>query len=257
MEVTQTVIRLQHTIDIPFGLRELITAVQFGLQRSHYIAPVLLNDPCRILDEELETIGTAGSAHAVVKYKTHGVVIRPYIVRMTLINHAGVLRQVNMRNHIRTERCVIDILEAFAFSERIEDDAITERFLTGELKLDIEALGIGAYITGLRLRDRGRIGDDETEGINSRVLMERVAYGLGVITVVGEGIATPYVDLAITDRIIDMMVLGLDYVEVERVGTIATQFSLIAVIVHTGLVIGLTSPVEGLIIHDGDSAVSK
>ena len=45
---------------------------------------------------------------------------------------------------------------------------------SGELELYIEALGIGAYITGLRLRDRGRIGDDETEGINSRELMERI-----------------------------------------------------------------------------------
>ena len=51
--------------------------------------------------------------------------------------------------------------------------------------------------------------------------MERIANDLRVITVVSEGIATPYVNLAITDRIIDMMVLGLDYVEVERVGTIA------------------------------------
>ena len=88
-----------------------------------------------------------------------------------------------MRHHFSIERFVDDIYESFALSQCIEINAIVRRSLACVLEVDIEPVSVRADVAGTRRDDISRVGDDESQCVDSGEACLRLPNGIGVESV--------------------------------------------------------------------------
>ena len=246
VQVTLTVVRntdhirvgTNGTCDLPFYLRELVSTVVLLVQRSYYVVPVLLNDPARILNAELDVIDAARSAGTIVKYQTHGVPVRLDVVVLTHRQGIASLRNRDRSNLIFAEQLFVDdVLESNALCLCIEVDAVSGRFSTGVRERNIELFVIRAEVGCRRILNEGRTQYGQLQRVDSREKGLLTINSIGEISALSVRFASPRVLLSLADGIYGGVPLSRNDGQTEGIRTITAVDRRQYVVVFAGLIV--------------------